>query len=88
MALGADSAAIRRLVVRSSAGLLAAGLALGSAIALSSSRLVRSQLFGVSPSDPVTWTIVVAAVAVIAVLATWRPTRAATRLDPSTLLRN
>ena len=87
MALGADAPAIRRLVLRSALSLLAVGLAAGAAVALAAGRFVQSQLFGVRPFDPLTWVAVLCAVGAIAALATWRPAHAATRVDPSALLR-
>jgi hypothetical protein len=87
MALGADGRAIRRLVLRSALSMVLFGIALGAAIAIGAGRFVQSQLFGVRPFDPITWTAVLSAVAVIAALATWRPAHAASRVDPSVLLR-
>lgn len=88
MALGADRAAIARLVVRTSAAVFVTGIGAGALAAAAASRTIASQLFGVTPADPAAWTGVIAAIVVLAAIATWYPARAATRLDPSTLLRN
>jgi putative ABC transport system permease protein len=87
IALGADAAAIRRLVLRSALSMVAAGIALGAAIAIAAGRFVQSQLFGVRPSDPITWVAVLGAVTAVAALATSRPAQASARVDPSVLLR-
>ena len=50
-------------------------------------RLVAGMLFGVSPTDPVTFAVVVAVMLVVAVMAIWLPARRASRIDPLTALR-
>ena len=87
MALGAERRHIRRLVIGKSLRLVAAGAALGILGIFVSGRWVQSQLYGVSSGDPFTIAGVTTLVAVVAILATWSPARAATRVDPTILLR-
>jgi predicted permease len=87
MALGAAPASVRRMVVGQGLGLAAAGLALGVAGALVLTRLMTSLLYGVSPTDPVTYAGVAAVLVVIAALASYLPARRATRVDPMIALR-
>jgi ABC-type antimicrobial peptide transport system permease subunit len=87
MALGADRAAIRRMVLVSSGRLALAGVALGALVAVGAARWIESQLFGVSMVDPATYLGVCAAVVSTALLATWYPARQAARIDPAVTLR-
>ena len=50
-------------------------------------RLLSSLLFGVSPFDPLTYAAVVAALGLVALVATWIPARHATKVDPMSALR-
>jgi predicted permease len=87
IALGAGARTVRWLVVRQ--GLLpsAMGLLLGLALARLGTRFLESELYGVSPSDPVTYALVAAAVGLTAALASLVPARRATRIDPVRALR-
>ena len=87
MALGAAGRDISRLIISSSAKLVAAGVVIGSATALAASRWIASQLFGVSPSDVSTYAMASAAIAATAFAATWLPARQAARVDPAVALR-
>jgi hypothetical protein len=87
IALGADRARIRGLVLRQGAIPIAAGLLAGILIAALASRLATAFLRGVPPRDPLTYTAVAALLAGIALLATWIPARRASRLDPIRALR-
>src|SRR4029079_17791108 len=73
IALGADRARIRGLVLRQGAIPIAAGLFAGILIAALASRLATAFLRGVPPRDPLTYTAVAALLAGIALLATWIP---------------
>ena len=87
MALGASPAAIERGVLGDGMRLAAAGVGLGLGAAFAISRLLASQLPGVSATDPVAFGGMAVAVASIALLATWIPARRAARIDPMTALK-
>jgi predicted permease len=87
MALGADRRDISRLVIGSSLKLILAGALIGAGAAVVASRWIQSELFGISPADPITWSVVVAAVAIVSLVGTWHPARQAARVDPAITLR-
>jgi hypothetical protein len=87
MALGAQAADVRSLVVSQAMRLGAAGLAMGIAGALAVTRVLDSLLFGVSASDPLTFATVSAALITVLILAAYLPARRATRVDPIVALR-
>jgi ABC-type lipoprotein release transport system permease subunit len=64
-----------------------AGLAVGLPLALLATRLLRSQLYEVSASDPLTFVGVAALLAAVALVASWVPSRRAARVDPTVTLR-
>ena len=86
-ALGAERRRILWLVLREVAVLGAVGIALGLPASWGLARLVRSQLYGLSPSDPATLAGSVAVIVLAAALAGILPARRATRVDPMTALR-
>ncbi len=63
------------------------GLVVGLVSASLLMRLLSSLLFGVSPFDPLTYSAVVTALGLVALVATWLPARQATRVDPMSALR-
>jgi ABC-type antimicrobial peptide transport system permease subunit len=63
------------------------GLAIGVAASLASTRLLRSQLFGVEPADPLAYAVVVMVLALVALLACYVPARRAAGVDPMVALR-
>jgi ABC-type antimicrobial peptide transport system permease subunit len=79
------------LVVRQVLGeallLASVGAGIGIVIAIPSARLLRNQLFGVSPGDPVTFLLVPVALVMVAVGAALSPAWKATRVDPVVALR-
>ena len=87
MALGADRASVRRLVVREGALLAAVGVTLGLALAVALTQFLRTMLFGVAPTDPATYVVMVAVLGGAALLASWIPARAAAKVDPVVALR-
>ena len=87
MALGADAAAIRRLVLGSSLRLIAVGAIIGILAVWLAGRWIQAQLYGISAVDPLSIAAVVAAVSTVGVLAAWRPSRTAARVDPLVALR-
>jgi len=88
MALGAGQQNIIRLVLRETGVLLLIGLAAGVALALATARTAASMLFGLKPTDVLTYVLAVASLSAIAALASFLPTRQAARLDPMVALRN
>jgi len=66
---------------------LGSGLAVGIPLALFATRLLRSLLYVVSASDPVTFVVVAALLAAVALVASWLPSRRAARVDPTIALR-
>jgi putative ABC transport system permease protein len=88
MALGAQEATVRRLVVREAMALAIGGVAIGTVCAFFLSRsLVASLLFSTSPHDPLTFTAVAAMLTVVAFVSSYIPARRATRVDPMIALR-
>jgi putative ABC transport system permease protein len=87
LAIGADPARITRLFLRQGAVILFIGLALGVAGVIAAGRLIESQLFGVTPRDPVTLTITVVAFSIAGLAAIWWPARVAGAMDPAIALR-
>jgi predicted permease len=87
MALGADAAAVLRLVVGYGVKLALVGLAFGVPTALVSTRLLGGLLYGVSPTDPVVFVAVSFAVLAVATVACCVPGWRAMRLDPLVALR-
>lgn len=81
-ALGAGRVAVTRLVLAQGIRLAAAGAALGILGAAAALRVMRSLLFGVSATDPLTLAAAALTVCGVALLATWAPARRATRVDP------
>jgi putative ABC transport system permease protein len=87
MALGAEQARVLRMVLGEVAILLVAGLALGLAVAVFSTRLLAGFLYRLEPNDPTTLVTACVVLAVSAVVAGLLPARRAANLDPMTALR-
>jgi len=87
MALGAEQARVLRMVLGEVAVLIVAGLVLGLAVAVSSTRLLASFLYRLEPNDPTTLVTACVVLAVPAVVAGLMPARRAANLDPMTALR-
>jgi len=87
MALGAEPARVLRMVMGEVGLLIGAGLALGLAVSLATTKLVASFLYGLTPRDPVTLSIAVGLLAVAASLAGYLQAHRASRLEPLTALR-
>ena len=87
MALGAERGRVLALILRD-AGLLALlGLSLGLAAALALTRVLRSMLFEVTTTDPLTYAAMAAVLGVAILAASWVPARRAARVDPVIALR-
>jgi putative ABC transport system permease protein len=86
-ALGANSCSMMRLVLVEGLGLAGIGLAIGLAGALAVTRLLESLLFGVTATDPLTFGVVGAILALVGLLASYLPARRAAAVDPIVALR-
>lgn len=82
VALGADPAAVRALVIREGLGLSTVGLVLGLAGAVAASAFTRAMLYGITSLDPVTLAGVSALLLGVAAAASWIPAGRATRVQP------
>ena len=87
IALGASSSAVRRLIVGRGLGLIVAGLALGWIGSLALTRFMASLLYGVTPTDRLTFVAVGLLLAGASLAASYLPARRATRVDPVIALR-
>jgi predicted permease len=88
IALGARRADVLWMILGQGLRLTIVGLAVGTAGALAVTRLLSELLFGVPPSDPITFASVAALLCGIAAVACWLPARLALRVDPMVALRN
>jgi putative ABC transport system permease protein len=86
MALGATPAAIASLVGRDALAPIAVGATLGAVLSVLTTRLLREQLYGVSPGDPLTILAIAALLMVVSSLAASIPTWRAVRISPMTAL--
>jgi predicted permease len=87
MALGASASDVRRLVVTQALEAAAPGIVVGAALAVGAGMAARAVLFGVAPSDPIALLSGVGALAVVVLLASYVPSRRASRVDPASVLR-
>ena len=87
MALGASRRGVLRLVIAQGLLLVALGIAIGIAASLALTRLLAALLWEVKPADPLTYTLVAAALAAVALLACYLPARRASDIEPATALR-
>ena len=87
MALGAQAGDVLNLVVRQGALLAVLGVGTGILGALGATRLIAHMLFGIRPSDPITFIAVALLLTIVAVLASYIPARRASKVDPIVALR-
>jgi predicted permease len=87
VALGASPGDVRWMILGQGLATTAAGVAAGLLGALGLTRTLESLLFGVTPTDPLTFAAVIAVLAAVAALACYMPARRATRADPVEALR-
>lgn len=88
IALGAGMRNILRLVLGNALWLAGVGILLGAAAAFALTRLMKSLLFGVAPTDLLTFVVVCVALGAVALIASYLPARKATKVDPLVALRN
>jgi len=87
MTLGAQSGNVLRLVIGHGMKLALVGVALGLVASLALTRTMKTLLFGVSATDPLTFISIALLLAVVALLACWVPARRAAKVDPIVALR-
>jgi putative ABC transport system permease protein len=87
MALGAQPANVVQMVLGEGLRTMFIGIAIGLVSALALARTVAHLLYGIAPSDPLTFVVVPIILAAVGLLACWIPARRATRVDPLTALR-
>ncbi len=87
MALGADRREVLAMVLRRAMKMALVGIAMGAVAAMAATRALKSLLFGVSASDPLTFGAVSVALVLVALLASYLPARRATHVDPMIALR-
>jgi predicted permease len=87
MALGADRRDVLRLVLTRALRIVLSGVIVGLAAAAGVTRVLQRFLFGVTPTDPIAFTIVTLLLIAVGLMAAWLPARRATRIDPSAALR-
>jgi putative ABC transport system permease protein len=88
IALGADSSAVLRLILRQGLVLAVIGVAIGAGLAAIASRFIESLLFGVRGVDPLTFASAAGLFAVVTLVASYFPARRATKVDPMVALRS
>jgi predicted permease len=87
MALGATPANVARPILREAVVLAATGLAVGMPVAIALARLIKSQLYGVAPTDPVTLIGTGVLLMAVAIVSAWIPARRTMKINPMEALR-
>jgi putative ABC transport system permease protein len=87
LALGATPSNLMRFVLRGTIGVVATGAIVGAALSSLATRALRPFLFGVPSTDVVSYVLVLFALVIVAIVASWRPARRATRIQPMRVLR-
>jgi predicted permease len=88
MALGASRRQVLAMVMRESLWVLLAGLAVGLPLALLAARPLKSMLYQLSPFDPASFALAIAAMIAVSGCASWMPARRAASIEPMQALRN
>jgi ABC-type antimicrobial peptide transport system permease subunit len=87
MAFGASSGSVVATIARQGVRLVLAGALIGVVLAIGLSSLIRSQLFGVTPTDPLAFVAAIAVLLIVAAAGCIIPARRAARVDPLVALR-
>ena len=87
MALGAEASTVQKMVVRGGMKLALTAVVLGLPLALGAARLATSMLYGVQPYDAAVFATVPVLLLAVALIASWIPSRRASRVDPMVALR-
>jgi ABC-type antimicrobial peptide transport system permease subunit len=87
LTLGAEAGNVLWLILKECLLLLGVGVVFGVPATLAVTRLFQSQLFGLTPADPVTLGGAVGTISVVMILSAFFPARRATRVDPMVTLR-
>jgi len=88
LALGAKRGEVLRMVMAQAGRLAVAGVGIGLVAAVLASRVLRSQLFEIAPTDAMTYVAVAGALLLVSLVASWIPARRAARIDPLAALRH
>ena len=88
MALGARGTNVIGMILREVLALIAAGLLVGIAVAAASTRLIKSLLYGLTPTDPAMFGAAAVVLVVVGVLAGYLPAWRAAKIDPMAALRH
>jgi putative ABC transport system permease protein len=88
LALGARSCDVLRMVVGQGMALTMSGLVIGLTLAFAATRLLTNLLYGVGPTDPLTFVVISSLFALVALLACYIPARRAAKVDPIVALRH
>jgi putative ABC transport system permease protein len=87
IALGAQPGRVIQMILRETSALVVAGLIVGAGLTYAAARWIASQLYGISPQDPITMTLAAALLLIVALSAVYLPARRASRTDPMAALR-
>ena len=87
LALGSRPGDVARLVIGDGMRMAVAGIVVGTLASLAVARALEGLLYGITPTDPVTYVVIAATLAVVALFASALPARRATKADPASALR-
>jgi ABC-type antimicrobial peptide transport system permease subunit len=87
MAIGARASDVLRMVAGAGMRLVGIGIVIGTVASIALSRVLASQLFGITPTDPVSFAASIGLLVGVALMASYIPARRATRVPPMTALR-
>jgi putative ABC transport system permease protein len=88
IAVGAQAGDVLRLILTQGLRLNLIGVMIGLAAAFGMTRWMETLLFGVRPTDPLTFTVITVALTLVALVSCWLPARRATKIDPIFALRS